>query len=101
MAIEQAWQVGVAPVVALQQVTVPQQGVIVQIGHKQRLVHRARLDAGGIGRGVDDGVHAPIDDGGCIEEHDQPQNHQHRSAYYPFAHRGANPVIQFGAVLRD
>ncbi|MCY1520214.1 hypothetical protein D9M68_549870 [compost metagenome] len=76
MAFQQARQVAVTEVVAFQQVAVPEQRVIVQVGDEKGLVQCLGLVRGLVGPGRGDGVHLAVEEPRQVEEDPQANGQQ-------------------------
>ena len=77
VALDEAGHVGVAPVVALQRIALPQQQIVVQIGDEQPLMQAAGGFAGFVWRGCIDRIKPPVGDAGAdSEKRDDPQHKQ-------------------------
>lgn len=91
-ALEQARQVGVAVVVALEQVALPEQGIVVQVGDEQALVQLLGLVAGRVGRRRRHAVHLPVEQVGQREEGARAHGHEDQQGEQQLGH-GACPII--------
>ncbi|MCY1421851.1 hypothetical protein D9M71_375160 [compost metagenome] len=76
MPLQQARQVAMTEVVAFQQVAVPEQRVVVQVGDEEGLVQGLGIVRGLVGRRRGDGVHLAVEEPRQIEEYPQANGHQ-------------------------
>ncbi|MNQ64446.1 hypothetical protein D3C85_788700 [compost metagenome] len=76
MPLQQARQVAMTEVVAFQQVAVPEQRVVVQVGDEEGLVQGLGIVRGLVGRRRGDGVHLAVEEPRQIEEYPQANDHQ-------------------------
>ena len=70
----------------LEQVALPEQLVVVQVGNKQAFVQRLGGGAGRVGRGGGHAVHLAVEQGRQAEEHSQADHRQGSQGEQAFTH---------------
>ena len=92
-AFEHARQVGVAKVVALEQVALPQQHVVMQVGDKQLLMQLIGRFTGGVRRGGFDAVHLAVKQGGQGKHTARSDQQDYQQGDQNFAHVRCHPGV--------